>query len=453
VTEGTSELGRMQGVGRRSHQAASLLAWLVWALVMVTAAASVVLDLWNFSEMNSSLEGTDYLSELIIWTVLLFAAIPAYATVGAVVASRHPGNWVGWLCLAMGAVIAFHGAGAEYAARALKLDPGSLPAGVAAAWVGDLLQPALLLPVLLILLLFPNGRLPSHRWRLVAWAVVVLQVLGMFEKVVGPTVGDVIDKEVFRNPTSIESLEGVGPIAEAISFLSLPLLLLASVASIWVRWRRAGDVEREQIKWLVYAAACGAAVLGGVASLILFGEGSYAAFFFFSVGFAAIFLGVPVAIGIAILKYRLYDIDLLINRTLVYATLTGMLALVYFGGVTATQALLRTFTGQQELPQLAVVASTLLIAALFNPLRHRIQSFIDRSFYRRKYDAAKTLEGFSMKLRDETDLEALSDDLVGVVRETMQPSRVSLWLRSEMSSKGEQPDPRSKTMSGDLAPH
>jgi hypothetical protein len=137
-----------------------------------------------------------------------------------------------------------------------------------------------------------------------------------------------------------------------------------------------------------------------------------------------------VAVGIAILRYRLYEIDIVINRTLVYGTLTTMLAAVYFGSVAATQAIFRPFTGQQEQPQLAIVVSTLVIAALFNPLRRRIQSFIDRRFYRRKYDAAKTLEAFSAKLRHETDLDALSDDLIGVVRETMQPAHVSLWLRS-----------------------
>jgi hypothetical protein len=153
-----------------------------------------------------------------------------------------------------------------------------------------------------------------------------------------------------------------------------------------------------------------------------------------------IFAMIPVAAGIAILRYRLYEIDLIINRTLVYGSLTALLAVVYFGGVAATQAIFRALTGQEQQPQLAVVVSTLVIAALFIPLRRRIQGFIDRRFYRRKYDARKTLEAFSAKLRDETDLEALNSELVGVVRETMQPTHVSLWLRSDTTSKGRQAD-------------
>jgi hypothetical protein len=146
----------------------------------------------------------------------------------------------------------------------------------------------------------------------------------------------------------------------------------------------------------------------------------------------------PVAIGVAILRYRLYEIDIVINRTLVYGSLTALLALVYLGGVATTQALFRALTGQEQQPQITIVVSTLVIAALFNPLRRRIQSFIDRRFYRSKYDARKALEAFSAKLRDETDLDALSDDLVGVVRETMQPAHVSLWLRPDTTRKGEQ---------------
>ncbi len=161
------------------------------------------------------------------------------------------------------------------------------------------------------------------------------------------------------------------------------------------------------------------------------------------VGFVPMVVGavsVPVSMGIAVLRYRLYEIDTLINRTLVYGALTVMLAVVYFGGVTATQTIFRALTGQERQPQLAVVISTLVIAALFNPLRRRIQSFIDRRFYRRKYDARKTLEAFSTKLKNETDLDSLNNDLVSVVRETMQPAHVSVWLRPDTAPKGEHPD-------------
>jgi hypothetical protein len=187
-----------------------------------------------------------------------------------------------------------------------------------------------------------------------------------------------------------------------------------------------GDV-RQQIKWFASAAAL-------TLAWIIVAEqqsGEIVALW----GLLAI-ASIPVATGIAILRYRLYDIDRIINRTLVYGVLTGILALVYFGGVAASEAIFRALTGQEQPPQIAVVVSTLVIAALFTPLRRRIQRFIDRRFFRRKYNAAKTLEGFSMKLRDETDLKALSDDLVGVVRETMEPTHVSLWLRPETAPKG-----------------
>jgi hypothetical protein len=210
---------------------------------------------------------------------------------------------------------------------------------------------------------------------------------------------------------------------------------LASVFSVFVRLASAGGRERQQIKWFAYAAA----VLVGA---LLFGlsPGQLQGTWTWSVVVVTGLSGVPVAVGIAILRYRLYDIDVLINRTLVYGVLTGILALVYFGGVTATHTIFRTLTGQERQSQLAIVISTLVIAALFNPLRRRIQSFIDRRFYRKKYDAAKTLEAFSAKLRDETDLDALSDDLVGVVRETMQPAHVSLWLRPDPPPKGQPSD-------------
>jgi hypothetical protein len=218
------------------------------------------------------------------------------------------------------------------------------------------------------------------------------------------------------------------------------VLVVAAALSVFVRLHRATGIERQQIKWFAYATA--AAVMGLVLAEII-PDVIEVPLWFERIGNAIFLLlipAIPISMGIAILKYRLYDIDVIINRTLVYGLLTAILAGVYFGSVTATQALFSILSDQQELPQVVVVTSTLLIAALFNPLRRRIQSFIDRRFYRRKYDAIKTLEAFSVKLRDVTDLNALSDDLVGVVRETMQPAQVSLWLRPEKALKGAQTD-------------
>jgi hypothetical protein len=221
-------------------------------------------------------------------------------------------------------------------------------------------------------------------------------------------------------------------------FVAAPMLFVAglgAVISLFVRFRRARGNERQQIKWFASAAA-----LSLVWILVFVQSPRGLPEAIVALSSLLVIPSVPIATGIAIFRYRLYDIDRIINRTLVYGSLTVMLALLYFGGVSAIQALFATLTGQEEQPQLAIVVSTLLIAALFNPMRRRIQSFIDRRFYRRKYDARKTLEAFSIKLRDETDLEALNNDLVGVVRETMQPAHVSLWLRPETATKGEQTD-------------
>jgi hypothetical protein len=244
---------------------------------------------------------------------------------------------------------------------------------------------------------------------------------------------------VFENPIGILREDTVERLV-GVWIAGLLALVVACAVALFVRYRRAHDTEREQIKWLLYACVVFLVVyiggfvsgLGGTDSL---GGYIWGVFFGLSV------ITLPAAIGIAILRYRLYEIiDAVINRTLVYGALTATLAAVYFGGVTATQALFQALTGQEEQPQLAIVVSTLAIAALFNPLRRRIQAFIDRRFYRSKYDARKTLEAFSAKLRDETDLDALSDDLVRVGRETMQPAHVSLWLRPDTPPKAGQAD-------------
>ena len=213
-----------------------------------------------------------------------------------------------------------------------------------------------------------------------------------------------------------------------------------------MRYRRSKGEVRQQIKWIAFVASfAGLLYLIAMVSPFIFAPEMLSGggrlpplplwfellFSLATLGFA----GVPVAIGFAVLRYRLYDIDIVINRALVYGSLTALLAAVYFGGVTATQALFRALSGEEQQPQVAIVISTLVIAALFNPLRRRIQGFIDRRFYRKKYDARTTLEAFSAKLRDETDLDALSDEVVEVVTETVQPTHVSLWLRPDTASK------------------
>jgi hypothetical protein len=282
-------------------------------------------------------------------------------------------------------------------------------------------------------LLFPDGKLPSPRWRVIVWLNGVMAVAGSFTAAFLPGPSPFI--EAIDNPFGLEGLKDVKNLVDGVvEALSYGVLGVAGLAALYVRFRRGPGAERQQIKWLAYVGTV--LVTGTILSYA--GPESLSGSWLRQVGFALQVIGLvglPVAIGIAIFKYRLYEIDLLINRTLVYGALTAMLVAVYVGSIVALQGFLRALTGQES--QLAIVASTLVIAALFQPLRRRIQSFIDKRFYRRKYDARKTLEAFSAKLRNETDLDALGDDLVSVVRETMQPAHVSLWLRPETAPKHE----------------
>jgi hypothetical protein len=355
-----------------------------------------------------------------------------YPTVGALVASSRPENPVGWLLCLYGLGTSIGYFCAEYAIYALLAEPNSLPAGEAMAWILSWVLPILNGLTVFYILLFPTGRLPSRRWRWLGWLTVIYVVVGVILAafssgallgILGP----------IQNPLGIEGFSNI--YYKAVLFTMASLLTLAAALAVFLRLRHAIGVERQQIKWFAYAAV--ATVSAGILAYII-PRVVETPLWFERVGFAlnnGFLPAIPIAIGIAILRYRLYDIDIIINRTLVYGSLTLMLALVYFGGVTSTQVVFTALTGQEEQPQLTIVVSTLLIAALFTPFRHRIQSFIDRRFYRRKYDAAKTLEAFSAKLRTETDLDALSDDLVGVVRETMQPEHVSLWLHPDPEPK------------------
>jgi hypothetical protein len=267
----------------------------------------------------------------------------------------------------------------------------------------------------LFLYLFPNGQfLPRWtRWIPIFWAA--------------------HEVAYYFFPSTIFNINRTFPLLD---FVASSIILFIGAGSQLYHYRRvSGPIQRQQTKWAVFgmvSAALGAIVfaipLNISPTLAQYGS-PYT--FALEAGVYGSLLLIPLSIGVAILRHRLWDIDIVINRTLVYGALTVSLVLVYLGGVAATQAIFQGLTGQEEQPQLAIVASTLVIAALFTPLRRRIQSFIDRRFYRRKYDARKTLEAFSAELREEADLEALSDDLVGVVRETMQPTHVSLWLRPD----------------------
>jgi hypothetical protein len=338
---------------------------------------------------------------------------------------------------------------ANYAEYALNTSTGSLPGVQYAAWIATwAIIPTLLLVATMLFLLFPDGKLQAREWGFVAGTAVISSVMVALGEALGRShLGT--DYASMRNPFAVEgAADNVADTLGGFGLMLLILSFLASVAAPFVRLNQATGQERQQIKWFAYAAAM---MVGGLLIIMLLGT-DYSGFseLMWDVGWLVGVLGfafLPVATAIAILKYRLYDIDRIINRTLVYGALTVVLAAVYFGsillleriGSLVYQAPFRALIGQES--TLAVVASTLAIAALFNPLRRRIQSFIDRRFYRRKYDARKTLEAFSAKLRNETNLDALSEDLVGVVRETMQPAHVSLWLRPESAlSRREAPE-------------
>ena len=395
-------------------------------------AAWLALSLWALVVVLAGLMGLFYLLSLSAWgevpdrpppwfAPLMALMLVSFSTVGAVIAPRRPDNAVGWslsvIALALG--VAF--AAQSYADYALVTDPGSPPGGTLAVWLSLWTPVPALIAATFFCLLFPDGRPPSQRWRWVGPLALMGGVLLVLGLSLEPGTLDERNYPGARNPVGVES---AGPLLEGMETtgtgLALVALLLALV-SIIVRFRRSIGVERQQLKWIVYA---GAVAAGGFA-LTLFLSGPLANAVFV-LAFLA-FIGVPVAAGVAILRYRLYEIDLVINRTLVYGSLTALLALVYVGSVVLLQSVFRALAGQES--QLAVVASTLVIAALFQPLRRRVQGFIDRRFYRRKYDAARTLADFSARLRDETDIESLGDGLVGVVRETMQPAYVSLWIR------------------------
>jgi hypothetical protein len=341
------------------------------------------------------------------------------AILGAIIATRRPTNPYGWLWCGLGLSLAIRAFGGSYAAY-VAANPGALPASLAVAIVGDLAWVVLVTFFAFILLLFPDGRLPSRRWRVVAWAVAVAAAtmvtaipLGVAELDIAP----------LRNPLAVGGTLGEVAVVlvNAGAYIIISGVVLAAVSLVW-RFRRGTGVERQQIKWFAYAAAWFGAffVFSGLLGQQLPGLWHGVAYTLSSAG---LYFGV----GIAILRYRLYEIDRLINRTLVYGSLTALLGLVYaavvlvlgqgFGGIGGSP------------PSWAVAGATLAVAALFQPARRRIQQGVDRRFNRRKYDTAKTIEAYRARLRDQVDLDTLSAELLAVVDQTMQPKAASLWLR------------------------
>ena len=413
-------------------------AWLAWSLAALSVGmfiAGAVLTVLSLSDAPATQASSDWGTGGALGSLVLFLPFLAFPVVGAIIASRRPGNPIGWICLTAGLFWMFITLGSSVPAGS---EPYPVTTDALFQWIW--IPPVGLLGIYLILL-FPDGKLPSRRWRPLAWlsgAVMVLASVGM---TIDP--GPLPGYPGVRNPFG---LEGHPVVTQALAgvIVLLPLCILASAVSLVWRFRHSGGEMRQQIKWVAFAAlfvglAYGSSLVGG---LFLAWEDS-------ATERAPLWLGllqntvlisyaaVPIAVGVALLRYRLYDIDLLINRTLVYGPLTAMLALLYVGGVVGSQALFHALSDQES--TLAVVASTLVIAALFNPLRRRMQSLVDRRFYRRKYDAAKTLATFNTRLREETDLDSLRDEVVGVVKETMQPAHASLWLRTDTTDAEDKP--------------
>jgi hypothetical protein len=401
-----------------STRTATWLAWSVCALTLLLLALSLLLIIlgWSTPLPRGWTSWQDQAASLV--------GIIGAPILGGLIASRRPENPYGWLWLGFGLGLTLQQLAQSYAAYGMVVEPGSLVAPRMISHVLGLGGPVGLTLVPFLLLLFPTGRLPSRRWHPLAWVAAISGVMLIALNL------------IFTRP---DAVGGSVTITTTVVVLVIFAAIALSALSLVGRYRRASGLERQQLKWFALAAGLGGAfVVGQVLSFFvgqllslnwLLGDTLW------NLLGAAAETGLFLAAGVAILRYRLYDIDTLINRTLVYGVLTVTLTLVYFGGVATTQTIFRALTGQEHQPQLAIVVSTLVIAAIFNPLRRRIQSFIDRRFYRRKYDAAKTLEAFSTRLRDETDLETLNNDVVGVVREAIQPTHVSLWLRPDPGSK------------------
>jgi hypothetical protein len=382
--------------------------WLLWLLLVVATLVMKTAG-WHGSN-NTSDSGLS----------ALFIAFLAFATMGALVAAHVPRNPLGWLFISIALGVAVGGVAENLAYHGLVDDPGSVPGAMVWAWIYAWIWNPTIGLIGFVLLLYPTGRVPGPRWRPVLWALVVALGLVTTTSMLHPGSLDTDTGKLPNNPIGVGA---VGNVLDAGGDTVLGgavfVLVLVCAGSVVVRFRRSRGDERQQLKWMSLAAAFLAAAV--VVPSVLGLENT-------DLLFSLAYVLFPLAVGVALFKYRLYDIDRLINRTLVYVALTGVLGAAYVGLVLAGQALFSSFAGGSNL---AIAASTLVVAALFLPLRSRLQGFVDRRFYRRRYDAQRTLEGFGARLREQVELATLETDLKGVVAETMQPTHTSLWLRTE----------------------
>jgi hypothetical protein len=383
-----------------SGRATTRLAWGLAGLALVLIVSATVV---------SSTGG----SGVFIWAITV-----VFAAVGVLIALRQPRNAIGWLFLGAAVGAGLGALAASYADYWIDARTGPALLGKSAAWYGDLSwMPFILVPGTFLLLLFPDGRLLSSRWRPVAWCA----GLGIAANFIaeGLHAGRISDYPQIKNPYGVDSV--AVDALQGLAALALLVAVVGSPLSLVLRFRRAKGEQREQLKWLAFAGAIAAVTL--VVAVVTWDQiGATAA----NISIMVSVLGLPIATAIAILRYRLYDIDLVINRTLVYGALTATLAVVYLVSVLVLQLVL---TGLTRGSGLAVAVSTLAAAAVFRPARARIQDAVDRRFFRRKYDAQRTLEDFSANLRNQVDLASMSSDLSAVVAETLQPAHVTLWLR------------------------
>ena len=404
----------MGAVGERR---AAVIAWSAFGLTLAFAVCTIVFGILDHGTKLPKVDGT----EIQVHHSISFAVmITAFAGLGALLSSRRPGNPIGWILVLSPTFLGFTQFARDWYLHTQYVDPGSLPEAALMAWAANWGWVVGFVPLLtLLLVLFPDGRPPTRRWRPVAWLgglAITLLVVGY---ALAP--GRLEDYPRVDNPLGVGSEEGSPfELVMLLGFLGFSLAAIASMTSLGVRYRRSHGVERQQLKWIAAAA------FFVVTSWLLSAFFDQVLQIDISLLILVSLLALPAAATLSVLRFRLYDLDLVVNRTLVYGALTATLAASYLGLVLLFQAALNPLTRESDL---AIAASTLAVAALFRPARARIQALVDRRFYRRRYDTARTVEAFGVRVRDEVELDSLSAALRGVTRETMQPAHLSLWLR------------------------